>query len=168
MKPRVHVVSLSPQQRADLHQMLSAGVASARTLTRARVLLKADAAQEGGAWPDARIAQALEVGLATVQRVRRRFAEGGMQAALHRKEQPNRRARVLDGRAEAFLIATACSAPPDGQKRWTLHLLRGRVIEAGHADAVSHETVRQALKKTNSSPGCGSTGASPRRGTPPS
>jgi hypothetical protein len=89
----------------------------------------------------------------TVENVRERFALGGLQAALERKEQTKRKARVLDGEAEAFLIATVCSVPPEGRSRWTLHLLADKVIVAGYTDSVSHETVRQTLKKMNSSLG---------------
>lgn len=85
--------------------------------------------------------------------MRRRFATGGVEAALHHKEQTHRKARVLDGKAEAFLIATVCSAPPDGQARWSLHLLADTVVQAGYCESVSHETVRQTLKKTNLNPG---------------
>ena len=91
--------------------------------------------------------------LLTVQQARRRFAQDGLEAAVFRKEQATRKARILDGKAEAFLIATTCSAPPDGHARWSLHLLQDKVVQAGYCTSVSHETVRQTLKKTNSSRG---------------
>src|SRR5262249_48143351 len=106
-----------------------------------------------GCLTDDAICQEVRACLLTVQRVRKRFAEGGLEAALTHQQQARRRARLLDGATEAFLIATACSAPPDGQKRWSLRLLKDRVIEAGYQDSVSHETIRQTLKKINSNPG---------------
>ena len=117
-------------------------------------LLKVDAAEDGPAWTDERIAEALEVSVATVERVRQRFAERGPEEALGRKPQGRpRRARKPDGRAEARLIALACSAPPDGRAAWTLQLLADKLVELRIVDAVSDETVRRCLKKTSSSRG---------------
>ncbi len=98
------------------------------------------------------IAQSLHVGTATVERVRRRFVEEGLEMALSPYKTPQRRHRTkLDGRQEAFLIATACSKPPQGRARWTLRLLADAMVELKHVDTLSHETVRQTLKKMNSS-----------------
>jgi transposase len=143
-----HVVALTADERRALESLLRAGTAPALKLTRARVLLKADAGDHGPAWPDERIAEALEVGVATVARIRRRFAARGL-AALERKPQdrPSRR-RTLDGAAEARLIALACSGPPGGRVCWTMQLLADRLVELRVVDAVSDETVRRALKKT--------------------
>jgi len=143
-----YVVTLTAEERVHLQDLIRAGKASARKLTHARILLKADA-DAGPAWPDERIAEACEVSLATVGRVRQRFVEQGLEAALHRKPQdrPSRR-RKLDGRAEAHLIALACSAPPEGRQAWTLQLLAGKLVELQIVDAVSDETVRRVLKKT--------------------
>src|SRR5512135_3648676 len=162
-------VTLDAQERQDLHDLIAAGQAAARKLTHARILLKADAAEGGPAWPDHQIADALEVSVATVERVRQRFVEEGLDAALDRKrrERPAREVK-RDGRAEARLIALACSAPPEGRAVWTMRLLADKLVELEVVDSISDETVRLALKKTRSSPGRGSNGASRRRPTPSS
>lgn len=151
--PKKHSVRLTAQERAALLQLTTTGKIAARTLTRAHILLKADAAQQGGCWPNEAIALALHVGQATVERVRRRFAQSGWQAAVFPKPRPKREPVKMDGVQEAHLVALTCSAPPDGLKRWTLRLLANGMIEAGYLDSLSHETVRQTLKKMNSSPG---------------
>ena len=147
-------VTLDAQERQDLHDLIAAGQAAARKRTHARILLKADAAEGGPAWPDHQIADALEVSVATVERVRQRFVEEGLDAALDRKrrERPAREVK-LDGRAEARLIALACSAPPEGRAVWTMRLLADKLVELEVVDSISDETVRLALKKTRSSPG---------------
>ena len=147
-------VTLDAEERQHLHDLLAAGKAAARKLAHARILLKADAADGGPAWPDSRIAEALEVSPATVERVRQRFVEQGLDAALDRKhrERPAREIK-LDGRAEARLIALACSAPPEGRATWTMQLLADKLVELEVVDSISDETVRLALKKTRSSPG---------------
>jgi transposase len=145
-------VTLTAEERRLLQGLIAAGKAAAKKLTHARILLKADAADGGPAWPDERIAQAVEVSTDTIGRVRRRFVEEGLEAALVRQKQARpSRERALDGRAEARLIALACSAPPAGRKAWTLRLLADRLVELEVVEAVSHETVRRVLKKTNSS-----------------
>jgi transposase len=144
-----YLVTLTSEERQRLTALLSAGKASALTLTRARILLKADQADGSPAWDDARIAEALDVGHRTVERVRQRFVERGLDAALARKPQDRPSVpRKLDGRAEAHLIALACSAPPDGRPAWTLKLLAGRLVELQVVESVSYETVRHVLKKT--------------------
>jgi hypothetical protein len=142
-----YVVRLTAGQRRDLRRMARSGRHPARTLVRARILLKVDAAG-GPAWDDATTAEALDCGARTVARVRRRFADGGLGAALHRKRPAGRQYRKLDGAQEARLVALACSPPPDGQARWTLKLLADRLVELKVVDAVSDETVRRTLKKT--------------------
>jgi transposase len=145
-------VTLTAEERQQLHDLIRAGKAAAKKLTHARILLKADAAEGGPAWPDERIAEALDVSTDTIGRVRRRFVEEGLEAALVRKKQDRpSRERTLDGRAEARLIALACSAPPPGRTAWTLRLLADRLVELEVVETVSHETVRRVLKKTNSS-----------------
>jgi transposase len=147
-------VTLTAEERQQLSDLIGAGKAAARKIAHARVLLKADAAPGGPAWTDERIAEAVEVSRATVERVRQRFVEEGLEAALVRhKQQRLSRERVLDGRAEARLIALACSAPPAGRKAWTLRLLADRLVELEVVGAVCKETVRRALKKTRSSRG---------------
>lgn len=147
-------VTLDPDERQGLSDLIAAGRAAARKLTHARILLKADAAEGGPAGPDRRIAEALDVSTATVERVRQRFVEQGLEAALDRKprERPAREPK-LDGRAEARLIALACSAPPEGRAAWTMRLLADKLVELEVVDSISDETVRVALKKTRSSPG---------------
>ena len=102
---------------------------------------------------DEEIARALQIGCATVERVRRRCVEEGIEAALARKEQLRRREKRLDGEGEAHLIALACGEPPEGRASWTLQLLAERLVQCEIVESISTETVRQSLKKTNSSPG---------------
>jgi transposase len=147
-------VTLTAEERQPLRNLIAAGQAAARKLTHARILLKADAADGGLAWTDQRIAEALEVSVATVAQLRQRFVEHGFEAALGCKAQDRpSRERKLDGRAEPRLIAVACSAPPEGRKAWTLRLLADRLVELEVVDTISHETVRRVLKKTKSSRG---------------
>jgi hypothetical protein len=140
-----YVIQLSQEQRQQLHQLISAGTAPARTLARARILLKADEGPEGPGWKDPKIAEALDH--ATVERTRRRCVLEGMEAAL--RNRPSRRVygRKLDGRQEARLIALACSEPPPGQKRWSLRLLAEHLVVLEDLEGLSPETVRQTLKK---------------------
>ncbi len=147
-------VTLTAEERQQLRDLVHAGKAAAKKLAHARILLKADAAPGGPAWLDQRVADAVEVSVATVERVRQRFVEEGLDAALNRKprERPARESK-LDGRGEARLIALACSAPPEGRKEWTMKLLADRLVELEVVDTISDETVRRALKKTRSSRG---------------
>jgi transposase len=145
-------VTLTADERQFLHTLVSAGKAAALKLTHARILLKADATPSGPGWTDARIAEAIEVNRTTVEQVRQRFVEQGLEAALVRKKQARpSRERKLDGAGEARLIALACSEPPLGRAAWTLRLLADRLVELEVVETISTETVRQALKKTNSS-----------------
>ena len=152
---RKYVVTLTQQERDSLRQMLSAGKERARKLTRARILLKADEN-----WTDEAIHQALDVSISTIERTRRRFVEEGLEAALNRRPSTRQYERKLDGNAEAHLIALACSSPPAGRKHWSLRLLAEKLVtlEQVDVDSVSHETVRQTLKKTNLSLGRRSSG----------
>src|SRR5690242_7832588 len=166
MPTKTYLVTLTDAERQRLSGLVSAGKRSALTSTRARILLEADQAPGGPAWDDARIAQALDCGRRTVERVRQRFVERGLDPALGRKPQdrPSRQ-RTLDGAAEARLIALACSEPPGGRVCWTMQLLADKLVELRVVDRVSDGTVRRALKKTNSSRGSASSGASRRRRT---
>lgn len=146
-------VTLTPADRERLQQVIKARQSSQRQRTRARILLLADTTQPEGAAPDEVVSQQARTSPATVERVRRRFATEGLEAALAHRPQQNRKAPVLDGAAEAHLVALVCGAPPEGQQRWTLHLLKDALIERGYTDTVSHETVRQRLKKMNLSLG---------------
>jgi len=150
--PKQHVVRLGAAERARLERFLAAGSAPARALAHARILLKADAGPDGPAWTDVRIAEAVAVSPATVARVRKRWAGGGLEDSLHRRP-TGPRPRKLDGAQEARLVALACAAPPAGHARWTLRLLAGRLVELEVVDGIAPNTVRAALKKTTSSPG---------------
>src|SRR5437667_7631125 len=145
---KVYRVRLEPQEREYLEKLLSKGKAAARTLTHARILLKADEGEAGPRLSDEAIAYALDVNRSTVERVRIRCVEEGFEAALRPRPSHQLHPRKLDGAQEAHLVALACSPPPTGRARWTLRLLADRVVELEIADAISHETVRQTLKKT--------------------
>ena len=144
-------VTLIAQERDELEKLVSRGKGDARKLARARVLLQCDESDAGPRRTDEDLAAALNVGVRTVERVRARFVEEGLEAALVPAPTSRTYARRLDGAQEARLITLACSQPPDGKSRWTLRLLAARMVELNHADALSHETVRQVLKKTRSS-----------------
>lgn len=146
-------IILTEEQRAHLRTLVGSGVAPARMLTRARILLKADHGEGGAGWSDAAIAGALDVHPATVLRVRRQFVSDGLSATLERKRPDRVYERRLDGSQEAHLVALVCSAPPDGQMRWTLRLLAAELVQLEVVAAISYETVRQTLKKTISSRG---------------
>jgi len=147
MPRKRHLVKLSEEERQDLLGMIRKGNLSARRLTRAHILLQAhDSAT------DEDTAASLHVGVATVERTRKKYAEGGLAQALGEKPRPGGR-RKLDGKQEAFLIATACSTPPDGRSHWTMQLLADRLVSLELVEAVSDETVRRILKKTTSSRG---------------
>jgi transposase len=148
--------------------MLSKGKAAARKLVHARILLKADASPGGPAGTDDRIAEGLDVGRATVERVRREFVEEGFEAALERRKPRREYLRKLDGDGEAHLIALACSQAPEGRSRWTLRLLADRMVCLEYVDEVSKDTVARVLKKTSLSLGLAGSGASRRRPTPSS
>ena len=144
-------VTLTPEERAELEAMVATGKAAARKVTHSRILLKADEAEGGPGWSDAAIADALDVGAATVARVRQRFVEEGLDAALVPRPTSRVYARKLDGDNEARLVTLACSAPPAGRNRWTLALLADRLVALGHVEdgRLSYETVRRCLKKTS-------------------
>ena len=152
MRKRYTVV-LSEPERARLHTLIGRGAGRARALTHARILLKANQGEAGPGWSDRAIATALEVHHTTVARVRQQYAAGGLEAAVDRKAPDREYRRKLDGEQEAHLVALACSAPPEGRKRWTLRLLAERLVQLEVVDELSHETVRQALKQTASSRG---------------
>ena len=151
-----YTVRLKPEERDQLEHMVRAGKSSARATTRARVLLKTD---EG--WSAPRVAQALDVCEGTVLRLKRRYAEDGLEGALKDRVQA-RRYRKLDERAEAHLIALACSPAPEGHDHWELRLLADRMVELGVVESLSHEAVRLHLKKTPLSRGRRKSGAFPR------
>jgi len=148
-----YIVTLTEEERQMLQAMLSKGKAAARKLVHARILLKADVSPGGPGWNDERIAESVEVGRATVERVRHQFVEEGLTAALERRRSRRQYQRKLDGEGEARLIALTCSPAPEGRSRWTLRLLADRLVQLEVVDQISHETVRDVLKKTSSSLG---------------
>jgi transposase len=143
-------VTLTEAEREDLSQLISKGKGAARKLLHARILLKAD---EAVSWDDASISDALEVSISTIERVRERFVEAGVAAALERKAPKRVYQRKLDGEQEAQLVALVCSPPPDDRARWTLKLLAQKMVELEYVDSIAKETIRQTLKKMNLSPG---------------
>jgi transposase len=147
---KIYIVTLTSEERATLQQLISSGKAAARKLSHARILLKADGSE---GWDDAAISQALDVGAATVERVRKRFVEEGLESALSRRKPRREYKRKLDGDGEAHLIALACSESPEGSARWTLRLLADRMVALEYIDDLSYQTVRRVLKKTNLSLG---------------
>lgn len=142
MPKKIYIVDLTEDERTFLLDFIKAGERSARKLKRAHILLLADEGQTDGA-----IAKALHTSPSTVQRTRRRFVEGNLDRALHEDPRPGAR-RKLDEKGSALLETLAQSEPPVGRKRWTLQLLAGRLVELQVVDSISHETVRQGLKKT--------------------
>ena len=147
-----YIVRLTETERDILDALVNTGKGAARTLTHARILLKADCGEDGPAWTDEALSAALDVSIPTIERVRRTLVLEGFDAALQRKPAPPR-SRKLDGRQEAQLIALACSSAPAGHKRWTLQLLAKHLVEREDLDGLSPETVRQILTKTSSNRG---------------
>ena len=149
-----YIVNLSDEERARLQALLRGGMSSARTQTRARVLLKAD-----DGLSDAEIVAALGTGIATVHRIRQRCVEEGFETALIERKRPGVPPKFTT-KQHAHVIALACSDPPAGRSRWTLRLLADRVVELGLATECSYETIRRVLKKTPSNRGKRASGAS--------
>ena len=152
------VVRLDAPEQQELETVVATPRAAAERVLRARVLLKADEGVGGPAWPDTQIADAFEISVSKVQRLRQRLVEEGLAAALVRHPSPQARPRKLDGAQEARLVTLACSAPPAGRTRWTLQLLADQLVVLKVVDAISDETVRVTLKKTRSSPGVSGSG----------
>jgi hypothetical protein len=140
-------VRLRAEEREVLGGMISRGKADARKLAHARVLLHADASEGGPDWTDTRIAEAVRVSVRTIERVRQRFVGDGLEAALLPRPSSRVYARKLDGAQDAKLVALACSGLPEDKKRWTLRFLAERMVELEIVPELSHETVRQTLKK---------------------
>ncbi len=144
---KFHMVSLSEATHVFLHETISNGTAPARVTRRARILLKADEGPQGPGWADSAIAEAVEVSVPTVERVRKRAAAEGAEAALQDRPRWENRCGKVQGEHKARLTALECSDPPAGRQRWTLHLLASTFGEQEGGMALSHETVRQLLKK---------------------
>ncbi len=147
-----YIVELTGEERGRLQELVARGKVAGYKIRHAQMLLKADQGEEGPAWQDGEIAEAFGSDVSTVERLRKRLVEEGLEAALERRKRHNYR-RKLDGDAEAHLIALACSQAPQGRSRWSLRLLADRLVELGVVESVSHMTVSRTLKKTNSSPG---------------
>jgi transposase len=158
--PKSFRVHLTDDDRHMLQSLVTAGAAPARKLTHARILLKADEGSGGPAWTDARIAEALEISVRSVERVRTRFVAEGLATALEHRPPARHRPRRLDGSQEAHLVALVCGDPPAGRARWTLRLLADRLVALEITESVSYQTVRRTLKKMRCSPGGLSVGAS--------
>jgi hypothetical protein len=166
MKPRYRV-TLTPEERRELGALTKTTRTNAKRFLYARALLLCDAGPEGPAWPVAETAEAMGVTSRTIEHLKKRFVEEGLDAALERKK-PDKppRAVTFDGAFEARLIALACSEAPEGRRRWTVRLLAERVVELRLTPTVSHMTVQRILKKTNLSLTSRNTGRSPRRRAP--
>lgn len=143
-----YVVRLAQEEREELEVLVKRGKVAAEKRRRAQILLKADAGAEGSGSTDQEVASALDVGIATVHRVRQAYVEESLQAALSRKPTVGSRPRKLDGDGEARLVAVACGPAPEGRARWTLRLLADRLVELEVVDTINKETVRRTLKKT--------------------
>ncbi len=152
MPAKKHIIALTPAEREALEQIAHSYRRSHRERTRARILLLSDShcpREQGGSGIDEEIAARLGCGMLTVYKVRKRAVERGVLASIEHKEQENRKARALDGQQEAHLVALTCSTPPDGEGRWSLRLLRDRLIEMEIIEHIGLETIRTTLKKTN-------------------
>jgi transposase len=149
MPKKTYIIGLTDEERLALEQLTTTGKAPVYKVNHARILLKADTNQADGGWTDQRISEALDISMSTIERVRQRFVEQGMEAALGRKTQKRSQTRLLDGDQEAYLIALTCSEPPEGYAKWSLRLLADRMVELEYVETISHETVRQTLKKTS-------------------
>ena len=143
-------VELNDAQRQHLEKLTSSGMASARQIKRAQILLKSD---QQGNWTYDQISKAFDVSAVTIAQVRKTFVEQGMDETLQRKKPDREYDHVLDGDGEAHLIALACSEPPTGRKHWSLRLLQDRFVKLGHVDSISYETIRRKQKKKNLSLG---------------
>jgi transposase len=148
-----YIVRLTEEERQALTRLVHIGKAAAYRRTHAQVLLWADEGEQGPGLMDREVAHTAGVSEKTVVRLRQQFVEAGLEAALERKPRVREKSRVLDGESEARLVALMCSEPPPGQSRWTLRLLGGRLVELGVVESISHESVRQSLKKMLLNPG---------------
>ena len=144
-----YIVRLTPDERAYLQGLLKENKKAVRALTHARILLKADVSEDGPGWPDHQISEAFDISKRTVERVRERFVEEGLESSLYHRRGKRQYLSKIDGEFEARLIAMTCSEPPAGHGRWTLRLLADRFVALGYVDSISHESIRQTLKKMN-------------------
>ncbi len=149
MANKKFVVDLSADERARLSDLISKGKASAKTILKARILLKADTSAAGEGWGDEEICRALDTNVSMVARVREKLVSEGLDAVLTRKKRETPPIQpIFDGAAQAKLTALACSKPPEGHARWTLRLLAEKVVELEIVETAHFNTVGRALKKT--------------------
>ena len=141
-------VRLSLEERIELEELVRKGKAAAYKRLHAQILLKADDSEGSPGWKDTRISEAFNVTVQTVERIRKRLVEQGLEAAINRAKSSRIKSRKLDGEQEAHLVALTSSEAPEGQARWSLRLLADKMVELEYVDTISHETVRQTLKKT--------------------
>jgi transposase len=153
MPAKKYIVSLTENERQTLEELTKKGKAAARKINHARILLKADINQNNGGWDDETIGQSLDVSTRTIERVRQRFVEEGLEKALSPRPKNSSKLRKIEVEAEARLIAMACSEAPTGYNRWTLRLLAEQMVVLEYVESISHESVRQVLKKTKSNLG---------------
>jgi transposase len=149
MPAKKYIVRLSEAEQVELTDLIKTGKVAAHKRLHAQILLHSDVNNDQGGWKDEQISAACHVSVRTVERVRQRLVEQGLEAALNRAPKSRHRARKLDGEGEAHLVTLACSEPPRGRSRWTLALLADQLVALGQVDSISHECVRQTLKKTN-------------------
>lgn len=142
-----YIVKLTQKERDFLSGLISTGKSAARKLLHARILLKVDSGAHGENWTDEKVSEALDVGVRSIERIRERFVGEDLESALERREHSRYRPRRLDGKQEAHLVALVCSQAPAGRRRWTLHLLADKMVAMQHVETLSHEAVRQTLKK---------------------
>lgn len=147
-----YIVELTQEERRFLEDLANNGRNAANRILRARILLKVDEGDEGPRWKDRQVAEALDCGTATVERLRKRWVELGTEDALEREKRGPQLGKI-DGDAEAVLVATACSDAPEGRSKWSVRLLAERIVELGVVESCSHMTVQRAMKKTKSSLG---------------
>ena len=153
-----YCVTLNDNERQDLDELIKRRSKNAPPVKRAFMLLKADQSPGAPAWTDERIAESYNTSVRTVERLRQRFVEEGFHVALHGKKREPTKEKLFDGQVEAHLVALRCSEPPQGFARWSFRLLADKMVELDYVESISHESVRQLLKKTNSSPGASRVG----------
>ena len=144
-----YIVRLSAEERENLKKLVQTGKAAAYKRLHAQILLKADISEDGDGWKDIEISKAFDTSSRTVERVRQRLVEHGLDAAINRAKPSRTRRKKLDGEQEAYLIAISCSKPPSGRICWTFQLLADKMVELNYVDTISDETVRKVLKKRN-------------------
>ena len=144
-----YIVRLTEEERTELKSLVHTGKVAAHKRLHAEILLKADVSDLGGKWQDKQISETYDISTRTVERVRERLVKEGLDSALNRAKSKRVKSRVIDGENEAHLVALTCSDAPEGYSRWTLRLLGQRMVDLGYVESVSHETIRQTLKKMN-------------------